>query len=158
MIKSDGSDTTNGEWLWYIPERKWGVQCYQNNVIQRWLSIWVCTCACTKFCFNAWQAERLLAHQKLIPVRIRGLPVCIQGGRPEILHMGSPRSHNEIVRKLGATHTDHKSGNRKDLKCVARCCHVWSRTIDSHVQYISYSFYIYTIVKLTQYITSFIIM
>ncbi len=34
-------------------------------------------------------------------------------------------------------------------------CGPWSVTIDSHVQYISFLFY--TIVKLTQYITSFII-
>jgi hypothetical protein len=50
------------------------------------------------------------------------------------------------------------SGNRKDLKCVV--CRLWSVvrgpwsvSIDSHVQYISFSFY--TIVKLTQYITFF---
>ncbi len=33
------------------------------------------------------------------------LPVCVRGGRPKVLHMGSPRSHNEIVRILGATYT-----------------------------------------------------
>ncbi len=48
--------------------------------------------------------ERLLIHQNLIPVRIRGLPVCIQGGRPETSHMGSPSLHNKIVRILGATY------------------------------------------------------
>jgi hypothetical protein len=35
-------------------------------------------------------AERSLTHHKLIPVCIRGLPVCVRGGRPEVLHMGSP--------------------------------------------------------------------
>jgi hypothetical protein len=50
-------------------------------------------------------AERLLTHQKLIPIRIRGLPVCVLGERPENLHMGSPCSHNKIVRILGATYT-----------------------------------------------------
>ena len=49
-------------------------------------------------------AERLLTHHKLISVRIQGLPVHVQGGRPEILHMGSPCSHNEIVCILGATY------------------------------------------------------
>jgi hypothetical protein len=46
-----------------------------------------------------------MIHQNLIPVCIRGLPVCVRGGGPEILHMGSPCSHNEIVRILGATYT-----------------------------------------------------
>jgi hypothetical protein len=32
------------------------------------------------------------------------LPICIRGGRPEILHIGSPCLHNEIVRILGATY------------------------------------------------------
>ncbi len=56
-------------------------------------------------CVMKWCAERLLTHHKLIPVRILGLPICVLGGRPEILHMGSPRLHNEIVRILGATYT-----------------------------------------------------
>ncbi len=102
MIKSD--DITNGEWVRYLPIHKQGVRCYRNNVIQRWFLMWVCERACTKFCFNAWLAKRSLTHQNLIPVCIRGLPVWVRGGRPEILHMGSPRSHYEIVRILGATY------------------------------------------------------
>ena len=49
-------------------------------------------------------ADRLLMHHKLIPVLIRGLLVCVLGGRSEISHMGSPRLHNKIVRILGATY------------------------------------------------------
>ncbi len=45
------------------------------------------------------------------PCMHRGLPVCVRGGRPEILHMGSPRTHNEIVRILGATYTPCSIGN-----------------------------------------------
>ncbi len=45
------------------------------------------------------------------------------------------------------------SGSRKDLKCVVRHRHPLSVSIDSHVQYIAFSFYtIHSIVKLTQYI------
>ena len=64
--------------------------------------MWVCKRVCTKFCFNAWLAKRSL---KLIPLCIRGLPICIRGGRPEISHIGSPCLHNKIVRILGATYT-----------------------------------------------------
>jgi hypothetical protein len=111
MIKSDGSYTTNGEWLWYIPEPKRGVWCYLNNVIHRWFLIWVCARACTKFCFNTWLAEWSLTHHKLIPVRIWGLPVCIRGGKLEISHMGSPHLHNKFVRILRATYTPRSMGN-----------------------------------------------
>jgi hypothetical protein len=56
-------------------------------------------------CIMKLCVERLLTHHKLIPVRIRGLPVCVRGGRPEILHMGSPHLHSKIVHILGATYT-----------------------------------------------------
>ena len=48
-------------------------------------------------------SERSLTHHKLILVCIRGLPVCVRGGRLDISHMGSPRSHNEKVRIRAAT-------------------------------------------------------
>ncbi len=54
--------------------------------------------------FLLWLKKRSLIRQKLIPICIQGLPVCVRGERPEISHMGSPRLHNEIVRILGATY------------------------------------------------------
>ncbi len=82
-----------------------------------------------------------------------GIPVCIQAGIAKIFAYGDPRSHNEIVRILGAT-----SGNRKDLKCVV-CRRLWSVVcglcqLIPHVQYISFSFYITLHKTFTQYMTS----
>ena len=82
----------NGEW------------CYPNNAIWWWFLMWVCAHVCTKICFNAWLAERLLMCHKPIPVHIRGLPVCVRGGRLEISHMGSPCTHNGVVRIWGVTY------------------------------------------------------
>ncbi len=52
--------------------------------------------------FLSWLKKRSLIRQKLIPICIPGLPICVRGGRQEILHMGSPRSHTKFVRILGA--------------------------------------------------------
>ena len=38
-----------------------------------------------------------------IPVRIRGVPICEPTGIQKNSHMGSPRTHNEIVRIWGLT-------------------------------------------------------
>jgi hypothetical protein len=43
-------------------------------------------------------------RQKLIPVRIRGVPICERVGIQKNSHMGSPRTHNEIVRIWGLTY------------------------------------------------------
>ena len=45
-----------------------------------------------------------MPHQKLVPVRIRGVPICECEGIQKNSHMGSPRTHNEIVRIWGLTY------------------------------------------------------
>ena len=46
-------------------------------------------------------ADVSLTRHKLIPVRIRGVPVCVQGVRQKNLHMGRHIMHNEVVRIRG---------------------------------------------------------
>ena len=48
-------------------------------------------------------ADASMPHQKLVPVRIRGVPICECAGIQKNSHMGSPRTHNEIVRIWGLT-------------------------------------------------------
>ena len=43
-------------------------------------------------------ADASMPHQKLVPVRIRGVPICECAGIQKNSHMGSPCTHNEIVR------------------------------------------------------------
>jgi hypothetical protein len=57
------------------------------------------------------------------PVRIRGLPVCVWGERPEILHMGCPCSYNKTVRIQGVTYM-------LIPVCAQFCC----ANRDSHMQ------------------------
>jgi len=45
-----------------------------------------------------------MPHQKLVPVRIRGVSICECTGIQKNSHMGSPRTHNEIVRIWGLTY------------------------------------------------------
>ncbi len=54
MIKLD--NIANGEQVWCIPERKRGVQCYQNNVIQRWYGFW---CECARWCVHKILLQRV---------------------------------------------------------------------------------------------------
>ena len=42
-------------------------------------------------------ADASKPHQKLIPVHIRGVPICIRGVRQKNLHMGRHITHNEVV-------------------------------------------------------------
>ena len=48
-------------------------------------------------------ADASMPHQKLVPVCIRGVPICECAGIQKNSHMGSPRTHNEIVRIWGLT-------------------------------------------------------
>ena len=100
---------TGGEWVYMrqklVQFRKWGsLYAYGQGTGVHAAEI------STKFANgdprmrNEIEMERLLTHHKLIPVCIRGLPVCVRGGRPEIFHMGSPRLHNKVVRIWGATY------------------------------------------------------
>jgi hypothetical protein len=43
-------------------------------------------------------------HQKLIPVRKRGVPVCVRGVWQKKLNMGRHITHNEVVRIRGFTY------------------------------------------------------
>ena len=79
--------------------------------------------------------------------RSMDLCVCCRTAHADSISNGTP-----FVFHLGGVGPSRVSGNRKDLKCVVVVVRgLWSVSIDSHVQYISFSFY--TIVKLTQYIT-----
>ncbi len=54
MIKLD--NIANRERVWYIPERKRGVRCYQNNAIQRWYGFW---CKCARWCVHKILLQRV---------------------------------------------------------------------------------------------------
>ena len=50
-------------------------------------------------------ADASKPHQKLIPVRIRGVPICVRGVRQKNSHIGRPITHNKVVHIWGLTHT-----------------------------------------------------
>ena len=49
-------------------------------------------------------ADVSLTRHKLIPVPIRGVPICVWGLRQKKSHMGRHITHNEIVRISGLTY------------------------------------------------------
>jgi hypothetical protein len=55
-------------------------------------------------------ADTTRTHQKLVPVCIRGVPICVLGVRQKNSHMGRRITHNEVVRILGLTYTSEGVG------------------------------------------------
>ncbi len=67
-------------------------------------NVFLCWCMCTcilkilvQLMTQTKIADASKTHQKLVPVRIRGVPVCVRGVRLKNSHMGRRITHNEIV-------------------------------------------------------------